>query len=240
MMKSFSYYDMVDNFPKPGCAVCRLLQNDLERYLSSLLYEYVTTRQAHDAFRTRRGLCNQHSWRLMTRKEGGMNLAILYEAAVDEVLNALGEGSPAVRLGRLFGQQNGMAEKLLPEQPCVCCTHLTAAEKRYMDVVQQGLGQADFVSAYQQSDGFCLPHLTQVLQTLNSGAQIEIVMDKQRQVMTKLREDLRLYQLRYGLRAGGVEEVQEAMGDEATSWRRAIALLAGGDGLYGDDRSNEL
>jgi hypothetical protein len=233
-MKSFRYYDMLEQFPRPGCVVCRMLENDFERYISSLLYEYVTTREAHDAFRQRRGLCNRHSWMLFSRREGAVNLAILVEAAVDEVLNTVNGLSVGGWFGRLFGQT---ADKLLPEKPCVCCTHLADAEKRYMDILQDGFSQKTFVSAYQESDGFCLPHLTQVLRVLDQPAYTEIVLNKQREVLTKLKAELELYRLRYGLRAvAGEEIVEEAMGDEATSWRRAITLLAGGDGLFGGDK----
>jgi hypothetical protein len=37
----YSYFDLVEAFGKPGCAVCNLLLRDADRFLDSILYEYV-------------------------------------------------------------------------------------------------------------------------------------------------------------------------------------------------------
>jgi hypothetical protein len=238
-MKSFRYYDMIEQFAKPGCVLCRLLHDDLEKYLSSLLYEFSMELETHAAFRGRRGLCNTHSWMLLQRREGAISLAVLYESAVDEVLKLLDTpNSAGGRLGRLFGAGSGaLAEKLAPEQPCVCCLHLTESEKRYIDIVNDGFAHAPFTAAYQEGEGFCLPHLRLVLQAVNTPAHADIVLKHQRAMLTTLKQQLDLYRLRYGLRAvTETGSIEETMGEEATSWRRAIALLAGGEGLFGSDK----
>jgi hypothetical protein len=231
-MKSFSYYDLIEKFAQPGCAVCRQLELDLERYLSSLLYEFTMEHETHNGFREGRGLCNRHSWMLLKRREGLISIAVLYEAAVDELLKALNHPhTPAGMFGRLLGQQNeGIANSMMPTSPCMCCAYLSAAEKRYMDVVRDGFVDARFTMAYQASDGFCLPHTVEVLRALDRPAHTEMVMNKQREVWVKLKAELGLFAARYGLRAEGVAE---EMGEEATSWLRAIAALAGADGVRG-------
>jgi hypothetical protein len=232
-MKSFSYYDLIEKFRQPGCAICRQLELDLERYLSSLLYEFTMEHETHNGFREGRGLCNRHSWMLLKRREGLISIAVLYEAAVDELLKALDHPhTPAGMFGRILGQQNeGRANSLLPTAPCMCCTYLNAAEGRYMDVVREGFEDARFTTTYQESEGFCLPHTVQVLRAVHRPAHTGIVIDKQRAVWTSLKADLGLFAARYGLRAEGVAE---AMGEEGTSWLRAIAALAGADGVRGE------
>jgi hypothetical protein len=105
----------------------------------------------------------------------------------------------------------------------MCCTYLDDAEARYLRVMADGLSETKFSVGYQQSDGLCLPHTRGVLRLLNTPALVELVMKHQRAVWEKLKAELALYIVRYGQRAEGIDE---AMGEEATSWQRAVRLFA--------------
>src|SRR3972149_3703859 len=90
MATSPQYYDLMDQFPEPGCAVCHLALRDGWRYLDSLLYEYVNTGQINDAFRAGRGLCNTHMWQILQFRGTALAITILCNAVVDEVLKIEG------------------------------------------------------------------------------------------------------------------------------------------------------
>lgn len=62
MVTPVTYFDLIDYFPQPGCAICNLLRRNVDRSLDALLYEYVGDPDSHRVFRQRRGLCNEHSW----------------------------------------------------------------------------------------------------------------------------------------------------------------------------------
>src|SRR6185369_1004968 len=105
----FSYYDLIETFPRPGCAVCNLLLRDSERHLDSLLYEYILDIETHRHIRAARGLCNEHTWQLKKYVGGALGIAILYEAELDEVQRIVEQTLPesiASRLGRLFGSNS--------------------------------------------------------------------------------------------------------------------------------------
>lgn len=236
-MKSFHYYDLLELFQQPGtgCAICARLKFEAERYLTALLYEYSKDFATHQNFRAARGLCNVHAWQMIHTREGLINVAVLYEAAVDEALTLLSQmtaATPRNRLGRMFGSGEGeaLAAKLTTDEPCMCCQMVDQAEQRYYESLLDGLKDQRFVEAWEQSEGLCLPHLVGIVRELKDPARLAVLVNRQKAIWSKLKDELGLYVLRYG--ASGNEE---AMGEEALSWLRAIANLAGGDGVYGDN-----
>ncbi|MBC8170413.1 MAG: hypothetical protein H7X77_02025, partial [Anaerolineae bacterium] len=214
-MKSFNYYDLLELFAQPetGCAICARLKVETERYLTALLYEYSVDFATHQNFRAARGLCNVHAWQMIHTREGLINVAVLYEAAVDEALTLLSQmtaPTPRNRLGRMFGSGEGeaLAAKLTADQPCLCCQMVSQAEQRYFEALVDGLSDPRFVEAWQQSDGLCLPHLIGVVRAIKDPARLTVIVNRQKVIWTKMKAELGLYILRYG--ASGNDE---AMGD---------------------------
>jgi hypothetical protein len=103
------YYALIEAFGQPGCAICTLLLRSADRFLDSLLYEQVNESQTQRAIRARRGLCNEHAWQLTRYVGNALGIAILYRAAVDEVLSILERTAPKgptqSGLARLLGAQ---------------------------------------------------------------------------------------------------------------------------------------
>jgi hypothetical protein len=234
-LKPYSYYDLLERFAEPGCPVCALLKVAQRRYLSALLYEFVTDPGAQAQFRAARGLCNPHAWALLDQREGLVGVAILYEQAVSEWLDRLNEIEPPISnggLGRLFRRDLSGAGRLAPERECGCCAQLAETERYALETLRDGLAEPSFRENYLSSTGLCLPHLVRLLPMLRDPAAFERVRDHQRERLSMLREQLNLFIARYGERGGGTP-----MGDEATSWRRAIALLTGDDGVFGVDHA---
>ncbi|MFQ3565919.1 MAG: DUF6062 family protein [Aggregatilineales bacterium] len=234
-MKPFSYYDLLERFAEPGCTVCALLKAAQRRYLSALLYEFVTDPGAQAQFRAARGLCNPHAWALHDQREGLVGIAILYEQAISEWLERLNEVEPPANnggLGRLFRRNLSGAGRLAPERGCGCCAQLAETERYALETLRDGLAEPSFRENYLSSTGLCLPHLARLLPMLRDPSAFKCVYDHQREQLSALREQLDLFIARYGERGDGAP-----MGDEATSWRRAIALLAGEIGVFGFDHA---
>ncbi|HEX2620809.1 MAG TPA: hypothetical protein VHL11_11695 [Phototrophicaceae bacterium] len=240
-MRSFHYYDLLELFEQPGtgCAICARVKMEGERYMTAMLYEYATDYGSHQIFRAARGLCNLHAWQMSHSREGMINVALFYEGAVDEVLSILNQSTRITpgnvagsMLGRIFGGTEGeaLAEKLAAEKPCPCCEIMTAAETRHIDAVVDGLGDDRFVRAFQKSDGFCLPHLGMVLQSVKDPTAASVVIQRQKEIWSKLKDELRVYINLYGLNGEG-----QARGSDTSSWLRAIANLAGDVGVFGDN-----
>jgi hypothetical protein len=229
-LKPFSFYDLVETFAQPGCAICNLLLRDAERYLDSLLYEYVTETETNNAFRAGRGLCNEHGWQLTRFKGRVLGTAILYEAAVDEVLKIV-EATPAQSslpqwLGKLSRTNpSQLADVLEPQGPCLVCETLARSEQIYVEAFSQHLAEPVLEKAYRNSDGLCLPHFRHALrQPQDSGLLIEI----QVALWEKLKAELGEF-----IRKNDYNFADESIGAEGDSWLRAIRRMGGEKGIFG-------
>ena len=221
MTTPFGYYDLLETFPQPGCAVCRLLQRDVERFLDTLLYEHPIDRITQSNFRASRGLCHEHTWQL-PRYNNALAVAILYDAVLDEVMR-IGTQSPErpSGLARLRGTINALANALAPQQPCPACVVRDDAGIRYLQIIGEYVGEERFGGAFRQSDGFCLPHFRGALRFAPDSESARILASVQNANWSKLKGELELFLHRMDA------HYQERMGDEATSWLRTLARIAG-------------
>ncbi|MDZ4765907.1 MAG: DUF6062 family protein [Chloroflexota bacterium] len=232
-MKPFSYHDLLEAFPMDGCALCRLLEADAHRYLDLLLYEYAMDYDIHGAFRSSRGLCSLHGAQLVAFQMGATTIAALYEGVLMEALGVLdglsetNEGGRRKLLGGRGASGKAAADALEPSAPCVCCASLSVKEADYIGVVLESLDEAVFRDAYTASDAFCLPHMTRILRRADADTA-RIILSTQRRVWANLRADINMFMAKQDPRFGVAPDEREA-----TSWRRAVAQIAGRAGLFG-------
>lgn len=232
---SFGYFDLLEAFGQPGCAICTLTLRNVHQTLDSLLYEYVNEPETNDAFRQSRGLCGEHSWQLRQFKSTVVGVSILYEAVLDEVLKIVERATvtPQSRVARLLGTQNEqsasrLADQLEPETPCLACETLQQSEARYCQIIRQQLGDTRLQHAYRDSDGLCLPHFRQLLREASGSEHIELLIAMQRDIWAKLKDEVNLFITKNDFNHAG-----EPIGAEGTSWQRAIVRMAGEKGVFG-------
>lgn len=234
-MASFAYYDLREALAQTGCAVCRLLERDGEKFLDALLYEYSADAQTHKAFRAARGLCNHHGWDLTHHVGSALQIAVLYRASLDETLKQFDRGvSPADLLARLVKRFRGeaeaaalqFAEALEPTRPCLACEYHNKAQQAYLHTLAEHLNDSALEKAYQDSDGLCLPHTQMLLRLINDANILQKVITQQRRSWQKVFDQLTLFMDHYR-----AENADQMMGDEGDSWKRAVAILAGSEGL---------
>lgn len=227
MTTPFGYFDLLEAFPQPGCAVCRLLERDVARYLDTLLYELTVDPPTQTAFRASRGLCHDHTW-ILPDLNNTLAVAILYDAVVDELIRAAAQAQPrqpgALDRLRKSSAASGVAQSLQPRQPCPACVVRDDAQRRYLQVLGEYAGDARLRPAFEQSDGLCLPHFTALLNLVADAENARLLIDVQAQKWVALKAEL--VQLLHKLDA----HYHAEMGTEANSWLRALARVAGEKG----------
>jgi hypothetical protein len=240
MVTPLAYFDLVETFPKPGCAVCNLVLRDVDHFLDSLLYERVNEPDSHRAFRARRGLCNEHAWQLIRYKGGALGIAILYNATLDEVLKVVEQVPMAMPtapsgIGRFLNSSTdsaglSLAERLEPTLPCPACELRNGSERGYVRVLSEYIEDTRLQEAYRASDGLCLPHFRQVLRLLKTAERFRLLVSVQSAIWRKLKADLNEF-----MEKNDHRRAHEAMGAEGDSWQRAARRMAGEKGVFGSD-----
>jgi hypothetical protein len=237
MLTPLAYFDLIEMFTEPGCAVCNLLHRDVDRLLDSLLYERVNDPDSHRAFRASRGLCNQHGWQLARYRGGSLGVAILYQATLDEVLKIIEQNPAQVAMQSAvprFLSANAeaagslLADRLEPTEPCMACALLADSESDYVQVFSQYVADSRLQDGYRASDGLCLPHFRQALRKIRRADHLQQLTAMQTTIWTSLKAELGEF-----IDKNDHRRAHEAMGGERDSWQRAIGRMSGEEGMFG-------
>lgn len=236
-MLPLDYHSLLDAFKHKGCPICFLLQRDAQRMLDSIFHEHVTEPEMHEVIRKRRGLCNEHGWQLTELRGHALGIAILFRAAVDEVLSAsdafVASGAAAGgRLSRLLGKSDtgaaGLADALNPVGPCPICQHKAKLERDYQNTIAEFITEANFRAGYEASHGLCLPHFRNALRGVRAPLAAQTLVNLQAQKWRSMKAELSMLIDKYDYR-----RAQEQIGDEGDSHLRAIQNMVGARGMSG-------
>ncbi len=148
--RSGSYFDLVEGFAQPGCAVCGFVLRAVHRYLDVLSYESVNDPGFREALRSARGFCNRHAWRFVREIGDPLGVAIIYRDVLRAVLAPL--------------ELRADPSALEPQGPCQACRVEQDTTTRYLRLLLEQLHFERFRLAFQRSDGLCLPHLITALE----------------------------------------------------------------------------
>ncbi len=228
-----NFYDLVETFPQPGCALCRMIEHDVERFLDSQMYEYVNTPDTHFAMRDSRGLCATHSAQLIDYGAQVLGIAILDASVLGEVMKLVDQHSSrkpgnARWWSRSASPGSALADVLEPTRSCMACDKLEQATRLHIHTFVTYLADPRIQDAFRASSGLCLPHYQMALRESTTPALTETLTTIQMNRWEKLKAELDLFADKYDIRRADI-----AMGAEGDSWRRALALISGSPRLFG-------
>lgn len=165
------------------CPLCKLRINCEDQYVDSMLgAAYMEPDCRVKTNET--GFCTRH-FELMYDRRNRLGLALMTHTHMQEVIASL-EGILADRGEQrrgLFsslrggnGENGGTPQKIRARiGGCVICEQVDGALRRYAyTIAQLYFSNAEFKSIFEQSKGFCLPHLALVMEMADdtlSGAQ---------------------------------------------------------------------
>lgn len=202
-MPSFIFYKLLEACREPGCPVCRLEQESVERYLDNQFYENVNSPGWRQHLRLSLGFCREHAWLGVEKRLGD---ALGYSIIYHDILNNLLEGSD-----------------LTPHKRCPACEHLEGTRRNILSGLAADLRTPEMVEALEASDGLCLSHWRQAIESIREAALRERLLSIQRAKFERLRTELGEF-----IRKNDYQVIDEGFGSEGNAWLRAIAILAGG------------
>ena len=237
----FAYFDLIETFAKPkdGCAVCTLVQRDVQQYIDNVLFEFANEPGLRATFSAGRGVCIEHGLMLKNNKIGNViGIARMYGEALDELLIILdgAASTPSAPARGLFNRPKpsadaaALADQLEPREDCIACAKLVEFEGVYIDMFNRYLSDERFVTALRGSPGVCLPHLRLILRRLESADHAQTLVAIQRDIWRSLRAEITVFhdKQNYEMIDGG-----QKIGAEGDSWIRAILRFAGERGVFG-------
>lgn len=224
--KGMSRFELEEALRQRGCAVCRLVERAGSSYVEYLLYDLVNDPDVHQEFRASLGLCGGHAQRML-EKGDGLGVAILYQAAVKELLGLLSKIPDAPRsqgsLAKLVGRPT-RADPAIPEpgDGCMVCHAEREAEKRYLRVLLDGAQDGSLEEGLLGGPGsVCIRHLSRA-SALAGGWLPSTLIDASREALKDLEADLGLY-----VRHSDYRFRKEPWGKERDSWKRVVERMLG-------------
>jgi hypothetical protein len=164
-MNNPTYFALIDACQQPGCPICRVVEQAVERSLAHLFYESVTDPAVRLRLRKSLGFCHTHAWLLLNFRIGdALRMAIIYQHIFGSILKHLPHStSPRVSLN-LKSILETARHALVPRQHCPACDEQEIAARMATKVLATPLKNPDFVAALTASQSLCLPHLQQTLE----------------------------------------------------------------------------
>jgi len=221
--KHVHFFKLVDSFSAAGCPFCFYVQNRMQRYFETLLYEGVNDRAFRRKFNAAGGFCKRHVGQLGSYNDG-LAVAILYQPILEK---AVSKGAPRPRgvaglrgvAGTFRASRTSRGRKAAV---CPACEAEAASRDAYVRVFTHFVEDDELAAAYGHSPGFCHPHYRQITASLTSVP--EWLEDAQAKALSQL--------------ADGVDrliEFSNFTGEAATNlsredqlvWKRLIRRLYG-------------
>lgn len=213
--KHMPYYKLLDRFDQAGCPVCRSIEESVDGYLDSLLYESVNDRTLRARFARDRGLCNHHLHRLGPRGDG-LGIGILYRDIVGAALKSLQE-------------PGGEGELPLNTGSCAVCDFEADAERRTLELFSAFGHEVEFRERFESSSGLCLPHLVRLAPLMPGGRLEPWFAEFHARRLEAFKDELEAF-----LEACNVTSDRVAHDSPARKsqiWRRIPDLVSGSSGI---------
>jgi hypothetical protein len=231
---NFLSYKILEACREPGCPICRLEQQGVERYLDNQLYENVNSPAWRNQLRASHGFCHEHAWLGANHRLGdALGFSIIYHDIVNTLLKSLNENAASARLprrGSVLGQipesLRNRVEQLLasltPRKRCPACEYRDEFTRDLLSALTEDIQTPEMTEALKNSEGLCLPHLRLALGSVNDNSVYESILTLHRAKLESLKNELAEF-----IRKNDYQAIKEGFGSEGNAWLRAIGLVAG-------------
>ena len=234
-MPSSTVYNLLEACREPGCPVCRLEGQALERYLDGQFYENVNSPAWREHLRASHGFCHEHAWLGVNKRLGdALGFTIIYHDIVKNLLPSLSDDGKPTRATRgrrsVLGQAaeslqkrvEGLLASLTPRKRCPACEVREEATRNLITALLEELPGSKMREALLASEGLCIPHLKLALGHVRHHSVYEDLLNIHRVKLEQLKEELAEF-----IRKSDYQVIQEGFGREGDAWLRAIGMIVG-------------
>ncbi|MBM3127008.1 MAG: hypothetical protein FJ009_00050 [Chloroflexi bacterium] len=217
-------WDLEHALSQEGCAICRLTQKAIARFVDGLLYESVNDpgirRRAAQAL----GFCHRHAWQMRAVHGSALGMAFLnrdalnqWQAQLEQVQKPRGRG-----VGQISKFVHHAAHANRAKEKCLVCERENEIEQRDLKVLIESLAEGDFCAKFRASAGLCRPHFAQACDAAARVETLDALIEMQIEINARLVAELDEF-----IRKNDYRFMAEGFGAEGDAWMRAIERLAG-------------
>ena len=227
-------YKLLEACRAPGCPVCRVEQESVERYLDNQFYENVNSPRWRDRLRASLGFCHEHAWVAVEKRLGdALGFTIIYHDLFNNILKQLDENGPEPNSSsrRSFFRQlsdeartriENILQVISPHKRCPVCEQRDEAIRTILSALLEELTRSEMTDALHTSNGLCLPHLRLALEQVRNVSVSEKLIAIQREKLRGLRDEVAEF-----IRKSDYQLIDKGFGTEGDAWLRAVSMTVG-------------
>lgn len=214
MDKHTVYYTVLEALQTAmECPLCRLEEKAQQAYFNAILYEAVNDPKVRIELAKSHGYCYRHAHFLVEMRDS-LGVAILYQNQLNLLADSL-SGKERLDLKRTV-------QKDSINKDCPACRNQKETRQRYVAVLLENLREPEITAAYQNSPGFCMPHLSIIIENTTDLNVQNYFHDLEKQKLARLGDELQEF-----IRKHDYRFANEPFGKESDSWLRVINKLNG-------------
>ncbi len=147
-----NYFALQKACEKPGCPLCTIINERINRYIDGMLFEHISDRTFRAQYRLAGGFCNNHSKILLSYRDG-LAVAILGQGTLTDYIDD-------------FNKKKMRKYK----EPCPACHEQMRIEKEFLTFLTEVKDKAssksdtELIEFFTNSQGLCVPHYAKLIQ----------------------------------------------------------------------------
>ena len=147
--KHINFFELQKASEKPGCPLCRIVNDRAYRYIDNTLFEHVSDRGFRAIHRAAGGFCSLHARHLVSFRDG-LAVAILSRDILEDRIESF-------KKKKIWN----------PKGRCPVCIEREKIEQEYLDFLSRSGGnsaeETELRAFFTASDGLCAPHYNSLL-----------------------------------------------------------------------------
>jgi len=232
---NFTIPDLIAACHKPGCPICRLQQEAVERYLKDLFETRFHSPDIRTILRGSKGFCKEHGWLASELGLGStFGSAIIYHdllwTARDDLQKVKDSPStkrPLSMVKRILlrlGLRRVTATIADVPSRCPACIEREEAAQAALGVLASGLKDAATHAAFRESAGLCLPHLYQALEMPPDAEAVQALVSISSEKFETLRKRVTEF-----IRENEQKTPEQIRDVEKNFWPQVVGVISGYD-----------
>jgi hypothetical protein len=146
--KHVNHFAMQKACEKPGCPLCTIVNERIERYIDNLLFEHISDRKFRAEYRASGGFCREHSHALLNFRDG-LAVDILGMGTLEDYITDFKKH----KIRKYKGTCPGCSQKEQIEKDFI--SYLTDKHEKNMS--------EELETFFTRSDGLCVKHYAKLV-----------------------------------------------------------------------------
>jgi hypothetical protein len=161
LQKHVNYFALEKACEQPGCPLCTIINERIDRYIDGMLFENISDRTFRREYREAGGFCPEHAKKLLTYRDG-LAVAILGQGTLTDYLEDFSK-----KKMRKYKRMCPVCEQRLKIENDFLTFIAEAGDVKKASVSRDSQVSAesarDLKEFFTKSDGLCVPHYAQLI-----------------------------------------------------------------------------